>query len=157
VTSAKKWRSARAAEPAPKPRTASEGRERGEGVEVGGCERAVWAAREGEGVDVAGAVEEEEARAGERVGGGARGDVGDANVIVRGADVRDELELIREGMGAGIPRRSGGGVTETEDRAAREWNRHRQRQRRHGEFVFSVVIIVPFFLLNQQADPAQPG
>ena len=55
------------------PRTArEERRERGEGVEVGGGERAAaGAAGEREGVDVAGVVEEEEAGAGQRV---ARGD-----------------------------------------------------------------------------------
>jgi len=89
-----KWRSARAAEPAPKPRTArKERRERGEGVEVGGGERAAaGAVGEREGVDVAGVVEEEEAGAGQRVARGARGHVGDADVVVRGADVGDELE-----------------------------------------------------------------
>jgi len=88
-----KWRSARAAEPAPKPRTArKERRERGEGVEVGGGERAAaGAAGEREGVDVAGVVEEE-AGAGQRVARGARGNVGGADVVVRGEDVGDELE-----------------------------------------------------------------
>ena len=70
-----------------------ERRERGEGVEVGGGERAAaGAAGEREGVDVAGVVEEEEAGAGQRVACGARGHVGDADVVVRGADVGDELE-----------------------------------------------------------------
>ena len=86
-----KWRSARAAESAPKLRTArEERRERGEGVEVSGGERAAaGAAGEREGVDVAGVVEEEEAGAGQR---GVRGHVGDADVVVWGADVGDELE-----------------------------------------------------------------
>ena len=40
-------------------------------------------------MDVAGVVEEEEAGAGQR---GVRGHVGDADVVVWGADVGDELE-----------------------------------------------------------------
>jgi len=43
-------------------------------------------------VDVAGVVEEEEVGAGQWVARGARGHVGDADVVVRGADVGDELE-----------------------------------------------------------------
>ena len=92
-----------------------ERREGGEDVEVGGSEGAVGATREGDGVDVARAVEEEEARAGEGVAGSARGDVGDADVVVRGADVGDELELVGEGLGNGGSCRGGadGGEVET--------------------------------------------
>jgi len=43
-------------------------------------------------VDVAGVVKEEEAGTGQWVARGARGHVGDAYVVVRGADVGDELE-----------------------------------------------------------------
>ena len=43
-------------------------------------------------MDVAGVVEEEEAGAGQRVARGARGHVGDADVVVRGVDVGDEME-----------------------------------------------------------------
>ncbi|TVU30221.1 hypothetical protein EJB05_21831, partial [Eragrostis curvula] len=68
--------------------------------------------------------------------GGAEGDVGDADVIVRGADVRDELELVGKGLGPLVPcggSAGGGGVAEaeTKDRAAREWNGYRQR---HGDY-----------------------
>jgi len=43
-------------------------------------------------VDVAGVVKEEEAGADQWVARSARGHVGDADVVVRGADVGDELE-----------------------------------------------------------------
>ena len=134
-----KWRSARAAESAPKLRTArEERRERGEGVEVGGGERAAaGAAGEREGVDVAGVVEEEEAGAGQRVARGARGHVGDADVVVRGPDVGDELELVGEGLDTrGSCCGGGGAAAGAEDWAAAwEWIWHRQRHRRHGNFV----------------------
>jgi hypothetical protein len=117
-------------------RTREERRERGEGVEVGGGERRlVGAAREGEGVDVARAVQEEEASAGERVARGARGDVGDADVVVRGADVRYQLELVRERVDARGSRGGGGGVAalKAEAEAARQWIRRQQRYHRHGD------------------------
>lgn len=113
--------------------------ERGESVEVGSCERAVvGAAREREGVDVARAVEEEEAGAGQRVARGARGDVGDADVVVRGTDLRDELELVGEGLDtwASCCGASGGGAAGTEDWAVTEWTWHPQHHRRHGDFRF---------------------
>ena len=43
-------------------------------------------------MDVAGVVEEEEVGASQQVARGVRGHVGDADVVVRGADVGDELE-----------------------------------------------------------------
>lgn len=87
-------------------------------------------------MDVAGAVEEEEARAGEGVAGSARGDVSDADVVVRGADVGDELKLVREGLGNGVSCRGGadGGEVETvqtED-GSRAWNSHWERHLRRG-------------------------
>jgi len=66
---------------------------RGAGAEdEDGAGGAAGAAGEREGVDVAGVVEEEEAGADQWVARSARGHVGDADVVVRGADVRDKLE-----------------------------------------------------------------
>lgn len=119
-----------------------EWRERGEDVEVGGGEGAEGA-REGEGVDVARRVEEEEARAGEGVAGsgGGAGDVGDADVVVRRADVGDEVELVRERVGiggscgGGGDGGGGGGGAEAEDGGRQPWRRsvgsYWQRYHRH--------------------------
>jgi len=126
-----------------KGRAREERRERGEGVEVGGGERGlVGAPREGEGVDVARAVQEEETSAGERVARGPRGDVGDPDVVVRGADVRDQLELVGERVDGRGSCGGGGGALEAE--AARQWIRRQQRHHRHGDLFH---LLVDFVLL----------
>ena len=86
-------------------------------------------------MDVAGAVEQEEARAGEGVAGGTRGDVGNADVVVRGADVGDELKLLREGMGSGRGGAGGGEGETTEDRRSRDWNSDQECHRRHARSI----------------------
>ena len=86
-----------------------ERREGGEDVEIGGSEGAVGATREGDGVDVARAVEEEEARAGEGVAGSARGDVevgggGERRRGSEGCDAAGDGGSVRGGNGGGAER-----------------------------------------------------